>query len=169
MAFTRRIIGKTLDLLNLQRHNDNYAEIETDLTNHESRITGAQSDITTHKASEKAHPAEHVTYSGAVVGATNIKEGLDSIKDTLDNVIIEGGDGTQAAAAAVSVSGTTYTTLKQRVDTEYLETDEKFTVVSEQLAETADQITALDAAKAGKGEVNALATQRQIKRHSIQR
>jgi lysophospholipase L1-like esterase len=78
-----------------------------------------------------------VTYSGAVVGATNIKEGLDSVKDTLDNVIIGGGDGTQAAAAAVSVSGTTYTTLKQRVDTEYLETDVKFTVVSEQLADDA--------------------------------
>ncbi|OZQ66057.1 hypothetical protein CA600_12420 [Paenibacillus sp. VTT E-133280] len=154
MAFARRIIGKTLDLLNLQRHNDNYAEIETDLTNHESRITGAQSDITTHKASEKAHPAEHVTYSGAVVGATNIKEGLDNVKDTLDNVIIGGGDGTQAAAAAVSVSGTTYTTLKQRVDTEYLETDVKFTVVSEQLAETAEQVGVLGVTKAEQSDLD---------------
>ncbi|MFF2910015.1 polysaccharide deacetylase family protein [Paenibacillus sp. NPDC057934] len=77
MNFKRRIITKTLDLLNLQRHNDNYAEIETDLTAHNGRITSAQNDITTHKESSKAHPAEHVTYSGSVAGAANVKQAVD--------------------------------------------------------------------------------------------
>ncbi|OKP91840.1 hypothetical protein A3844_01630 [Paenibacillus helianthi] len=140
MIFNRRIISKRLDFPDLQSHNDNYADIQTDLTDHEGRITGAQSDITTHKASTAAHPAEHVTYDGAVVGATNIKEGLDGLKDTLDNVIVDGGDGTQAAAAAVSVSGTTYDTLKDRVDTEYLQTAAQLAVTAEQISDNSAQI-----------------------------
>lgn len=64
MIFNRRVITKFLDLVNLKNHNDNFTEIQSDLTDHEGRIAGAQSDITTHKASTAAHPAEHVTYSG---------------------------------------------------------------------------------------------------------
>ncbi len=80
MIFNRRIITTFLDLVNLKKHNDNYADIQTDLTDHEGRITGAQGDITTHKASTAAHPAEHVTYEGEIIGAENIKEGLDILK-----------------------------------------------------------------------------------------
>lgn len=137
MIFNRRTITKLLDLVNLQRHNDNYADIQTDLNNHEGRITGAQGDITEHKLSTQAHSAEHVTYEGGIVGASNTKDALDELKSTIDNVIVEGGDGTQAAAAAVSVSGTTYPTLKDRVDTEYLST-------TAQLAEKGQQIKGID-------------------------
>lgn len=47
MAFARRVITKTLDLLNLQRHNDNFADIETDLTEHRGRISTAENNINT--------------------------------------------------------------------------------------------------------------------------
>ncbi|QSF42653.1 hypothetical protein [Paenibacillus tianjinensis] len=47
MAFARRVITKTLDLLNLQRHNDNFADIETDLTEHRGRISTAETNINT--------------------------------------------------------------------------------------------------------------------------
>ncbi|OKP95381.1 hypothetical protein [Paenibacillus sp. P46E] len=38
MAFARRIISKFLDPDNLKRHNDNFADIESDLTNHRNRL-----------------------------------------------------------------------------------------------------------------------------------
>lgn len=142
MTFTRRIIGKTLDLLNLQRHNDNYADIENDLTNHDSRITGAQSDITTHKASTAAHPAEHVTYEGAIVGAANIKEGLDIVKTELNQAIISGDSGPEARAARASISGETYETLGDRLNDEYVKH-------SAQLADIALNVTSYGAVTGG--------------------
>lgn len=140
MGFVRRVISGALDLANLKKHNDNFADIETDLTEHNGRIANAQTEITTHRASEQAHAAEAITYEGAVVGANNTQDAIDALKETVDNVIVEGGDGTQAAAAAVSVSGTAHPTLKQRVDTEYLETNAKFSEVNAQLADTGKQV-----------------------------
>jgi glycerophosphoryl diester phosphodiesterase len=123
MIFNRRTITKLLDLVNLQRHNDNYADIQTDLTNHEGRITGAQSDITTHKASTAAHPAEHVTYEGEVIGAENIKDGLDIIKTELDQAIISGDSGPEAAASRYNpFTGVTHATLPDRLNEEWEQT-----------------------------------------------
>ncbi|OME62298.1 hypothetical protein BSK59_02170 [Paenibacillus odorifer] len=123
MIFNRRTITKLLDLVNLQRHNDNYADIQTDLTNHEGRITGAQSDITTHKASTAAHPAEHVTYEGEIIGAENIKEGLDIIKTELDQAIISGDSGPEAAASRYNpFTGVTHATLPDRLNEEWEQT-----------------------------------------------
>jgi hypothetical protein len=120
MNFNRRTITKLLDLVNLQRHNDNYADIQADLSNHEGRITGAQSDITKHKESTQAHSAEHVTYEGAVTGASNIKQAIDSQNSRINNLIINAGDsGPEARDARVSASsGVTYPTLKARLDGE---------------------------------------------------
>lgn len=123
MIFNRRTITKLLDLVNLQRHNENYADIQTDLTNHEGRITGAQSDITTHKASTAAHPAEHVTYEGEIIGAENIKEGLDIIKTELDQAIISGDSGPEAAASRYNpFTGVTHATLPDRLNEEWEQT-----------------------------------------------
>lgn len=134
MIFNRRTITKLLDLVNLQRHNDNYADIQTDLTNHEGRITGAQSDITTHKASTAAHPAEHVTYEGEIIGAENIKEGLDIIKTELDQAIISGDSGPEAAASRYNpFTGVTHATLPDRLNEEWEQT-------ATQLAETGQQV-----------------------------
>jgi hypothetical protein len=127
-------INRSLTNVNNQvvNHEGRIVTAEATVSDHGTRIEAAEVEIVAHEESTAAHAAEHVTYDGAVVGATNIKEGLDGLKDTLDNVIVEGGDGTQAAAAAVSVSGTTYDTLKDRVDTEFLQTNA-------QLAEKAEQ------------------------------
>lgn len=120
MAFVRRIIDKFLDPANLKKHNDNFADIQTDLTNHEGRIVSAQSDITTHKESTAAHLAEHVIYSGAVSGANNIKQAIDTQDARINNLIINAGDsGPEARDARVSgPSGITYSTLKNRLDSE---------------------------------------------------
>lgn len=123
MTFARRMITKTLDLINLQRHNDNYADIQDELIDQDDRIIGAQSDITTHKASTAAHPAEHVTYEGEVIGADNIKEGLDIIKTELDQAIISGDSGPEAAASRYNpFTGVTHATLPDRLNEEWEQT-----------------------------------------------
>lgn len=109
MIFNRRIITKFLDLVNLQRHNDNFADIQTDLTNHEGRITGAQSDITTHKASTAAHPAVHVTYSGMVVGADNIQEAVDFVDERLDTKIVGGSEDKDPELTDIKTPDPSYT------------------------------------------------------------
>lgn len=159
MIFNRRTITKLLDLVNLQRHNDNYADIQTDLTNHEGRITGAQSDITTHKASTAAHPAEHVTYEGEVIGAENIKEGLDIIKTELDQAIISGDSGPEAAASRYNpFTGVTHATLPDRLNGEWEQT-------ATQLAENAinpDRYTGTDLQKLQSAINDAIAQRRAI-------
>lgn len=119
MGFVRRVITGALDLANLSKHNDNFADIEADLNAHDGRITTAQGDITTHKASETAHAAEHITYSGAVAEANTVKEAVDSVKTELSQAIIAGDSGPEAAAARASVSGETYPTLGDRLNAEY--------------------------------------------------
>ncbi|WP_157764101.1 hypothetical protein [Paenibacillus borealis] len=103
------MITKTLDLINLQRHNDNYADIQTDLTDHEGRITGAQSDITIHKASTTAHPAAHVTYSGAVAGAANIQEAIDFVDERLDTIIVGGSEDKDPELTDIKTPDPSYT------------------------------------------------------------
>ncbi|NGM81188.1 hypothetical protein G5B47_02045 [Paenibacillus sp. 7124] len=148
MGFVRRVITGALDLANLAKHNDNFADIEADLDAHDGRITTAQGDITAHKASETAHAAEHIAYSGAVAEANTVKEAVDSVKTELSQAIIAGDSGPEAAAARASVSGETYPTLGDRLNAEY-------SGVNAQLAETAEQITAIDEAKAEQTDLDA--------------
>ncbi|WP_151737249.1 SGNH/GDSL hydrolase family protein ['Paenibacillus yunnanensis' Narsing Rao et al. 2020] len=119
MGFVRRVITSALDLANLAKHNDNFADIETDLTAQDGRIATAQADITTHKSSVVAHAAETITYAGAVAGVDNAKDAIDSVKEQLNGAIIGGDSGPEAAAARASVSGTTYPTLGDRLNAEY--------------------------------------------------
>lgn len=109
MTFTRRFITKTLDLLNLQRHNDNYADIEADLTDHEQRITVAKTEIDNHKASEAAHAAEHITYAGSVVGAGNIQEAVDFVDDRLDTIIGSGSEDKDPELTDIQTPDPSYT------------------------------------------------------------
>ncbi|MFF2016216.1 glycosyl hydrolase family 28-related protein [Paenibacillus sp. NPDC058177] len=140
MNFKRRIITKTLDLLNLQRHNDNYAEIETDLTGHNNRLITAESElvvqdrrITNHEGSQVAHAAEHITYDGAVVGAKNLKDAVDKQKQAVDTLVVNGDSSPAAAQAKIDTFGVDQPTLKDRLDKDYLRT-------AAQLAETADNL-----------------------------
>lgn len=154
MIFNRRIITKFLDLVNLQRHNDNFADIQTDLTNHEGRITGAQSDITTHKASTAAHPAEHVTYSGVVVGADNIQEAVDFVDERLDTIIVGGSEDKDPELTDIKTPDPSYTPGRTIAAAGDLVRDmqKKF---GEQLADTSSQIIALGNDKAEKTELAA--------------
>ncbi|QWU17398.1 Pectate lyase superfamily protein [Paenibacillus sophorae] len=142
MIFNRRVITKFLDLVDLQRHNDNYAEIEADLTDHEERITVAKDDIDNHKASTTAHAAEHITYAGPVAGASDIKGAVDSVQQQLNTAVMEGDSGPAAAQAAIDATGHDYGNLKVRLDTEH-------TAVSAQLAEIAKNTTVINVAKFG--------------------
>lgn len=73
-----------------------------------------------HIASLAAHVAEHISYSGDVVGAHTAKHALDALQALITNLIVNAGDsGPEALAARVSgPSGITYPTLKTRLDTE---------------------------------------------------
>jgi glycerophosphoryl diester phosphodiesterase len=72
-----------------------------------------------HKASTAAHDAESITYSGAVAGASDVKDAIDAVKNELNNAIITGDSGPEAAAARVDpITGTTYPTLGDRLNTE---------------------------------------------------
>lgn len=153
MTFKRRTITRLLDLVNLQRHNDNYADIQTDLTNHEGRITGAQGDITTHKASDTAHAAEHITYDGAVPGATSVKQGMDLMKEELNQGIAGGDSGPEARAARASISGETYGTLGDRLNDEYAKHSAQLAETAEQISDNSLQIVAVKDALAIKSDI----------------
>ncbi|ASA25425.1 glycosyl hydrolase family 28-related protein [Paenibacillus donghaensis] len=120
---------------NITNHEGRILSAQGELDNHEVRITQAKGDIDQHKASGVAHAAEHITYEGAVTGTDNLKQAVDIVKDQLDQAIISGDSGPEAAAARVSVSGETYSTLGDRLNDEY----EKHTA---QLADIAKVTTA---------------------------
>lgn len=89
MAFVRRIIDKFLDPTNLKKHNDNFADIEVDLSEHESRLLEANALI------------------------TQLENRVTNL------VVTAGDSGPEARDARVSASsGVTYSTLKVRLDTE---------------------------------------------------
>jgi hypothetical protein len=48
--------------------------------------------ISKHTTSTSAHPAQNITYGGNVVGANNVKQGLDMLKDRVDNIVSQAGD-----------------------------------------------------------------------------
>lgn len=88
--------------------------------------------------------ASGITYSGDVVGADTVEEAIDALNEIVDAAIVEGDSSPQASAAAISISGTTYATLKARLDAEY-------TLHTTQIADKAS-ISAL-ATKVSKGEL----------------
>lgn len=78
----------------------------------------AQSSINNHIVSPKAHPAQNITYSGKVVGAPNVKAGLDALKTEIDQAVVSGDSGPEARTARYSTPRNhLYDTLKDRLDT----------------------------------------------------
>lgn len=57
----------------------------------ESSAAQAQADIDNHEASTTAHPAQHITYSGAAPGA-NVKQGIDNTYNRISEIVAQSGD-----------------------------------------------------------------------------
>jgi hypothetical protein len=60
MAFNRRTITKELDMVNLAKHNDNYADIKTELDAHDSSISS-------HVAAQTAHGSTSAATAGKIM------------------------------------------------------------------------------------------------------
>lgn len=107
MAFNRRVITKELDMANLAKHNDNYADIKTELDAHDTKIAAnktavetAQTDITTHKADTVAHLSadDRAKFDGITAGAEPNQNAFAKVNDVdasveSDTLTIEGGTG----------------------------------------------------------------------------
>ncbi len=62
-------------------------------------------------------PAQNITYSGSVTGASQVKQAIDTLKQTVDSITSGGDSGPEVSAARVSTPyGITYTNLKDRLD-----------------------------------------------------
>lgn len=69
-----------------------------------------------HAQSVTAHEAQQITYDGTVV-AGNVKLAIDSVQKTIDQLVVEGDSGPEAAAARYSTPfDENYATLKGRLD-----------------------------------------------------
>jgi hypothetical protein len=101
MPFNRRAITKELDNVNLQRHNDNYTDIETELDTHDNELLAANQHIangaihTTQAEKDKltgiqaqAEVNQNAFSKVSVVGQSDVD--ADSKTDTLT---MEGGTG----------------------------------------------------------------------------
>jgi hypothetical protein len=101
MPFNRRAITKELDNVNLQRHNDNYTDIETELDTHDNELLAANQHIangaihTTQVEKDKlagiqaqAEVNQNAFSKVSVVGQSDVD--ADSKTDTLT---LEGGTG----------------------------------------------------------------------------
>jgi lysophospholipase L1-like esterase len=104
---------------------ETYDRIETGFDNVESELDaatavseGIQAEVTQHKDSTAAHAAEHIVYTGKVAGAGNMKAAADSLQEQFDTAVVSGDSSPAADQARVSSTGTTYPTLKSRLDTE---------------------------------------------------
>lgn len=60
----------------------------------------AQESIDNHIVDPKAHPAQNITYSGAIIGTSNVKQALDKTKQTIDDLILGSGDSGPEVSAA---------------------------------------------------------------------
>jgi hypothetical protein len=77
LAFNRRTINKELDLANLNKHNDNYADIETTLDAHDVAV----GDFNAHIANGNLHTtlAEKTKLAGITAGAGGAGSASDSV------------------------------------------------------------------------------------------
>lgn len=74
--------------------------------------TDADNKLEAHKNSTSAHAAQNITYSGDIIGASNVKQALDNTKQTIDDLILGSGDSGPEVAAARGG----YPTLGDRLD-----------------------------------------------------
>src|SRR5690606_13534563 len=63
----------------------------------------------------------------------------ESTQTQLDTIVIDGDSSVEAAQARVSVEGTPYATLKQRLDTEYEEVTTQLALNEQEIVKKADR------------------------------
>lgn len=62
-----------------------------------SNFQAIQDNFNNHAAGTvDKHDAQHITYSGNVAGATNVKEGIDNLKNRVDQIITTPAEGVTA-------------------------------------------------------------------------
>jgi hypothetical protein len=73
--------------------------------------------VVKHITSNAAHPAQNITYLGKVIGAKDVKQAIDAVKTTVDQITVSGDSGPEARAARYSTpQNITYDSLKDRLD-----------------------------------------------------
>lgn len=114
-------IGPELDLEQLARHNRNLDRADTDLASLQQQVSTEQQERmaadAAHAGSTAAHPAENITYSGAVSGASNVKQAIDA-QDARINTIVgsAGSSNTEIVDARPGADGVSHPVLKDRLD-----------------------------------------------------
>ncbi|BCG57494.1 hypothetical protein PUR_09190 [Paenibacillus sp. URB8-2] len=98
--------------------NDGFDNVQVEIDAAVTESERIDTDLTGHKGSTAAHAAEHITYAGSVAGAANIGAAVDSVQEQLNTAVVSGDSSPAADQARVSSTGTTYGTLKDRLDTE---------------------------------------------------
>lgn len=77
--------------------NRNFQRLNSEV---EANKTEADNKLEAHKNSTSAHAAQNITYSGDIIGASNVKQALDNTKQTIDDLILGSGDSGPEVAAA---------------------------------------------------------------------
>ncbi|GGF72859.1 hypothetical protein GCM10010912_17560 [Paenibacillus albidus] len=94
MAFNRRVINKELDMANLNKHNDNYADIETTLDAHDIAVVNSANHIANGNIHTTA--AEKTKLAGITTGAGGANSATDAVI----------GNRTATDSATPSLTGT---------------------------------------------------------------
>lgn len=81
MGFVRRVISSALDLANLAKHNANFADIETDLTDHRGRIATVETEQTA-----QSDRIDNIVASGGEsnVEIVDAREDYGTLRERLD-------------------------------------------------------------------------------------
>jgi hypothetical protein len=82
----------------------NFASIDTEIKNRETEIDD-------HKASSMAHSSENITH-----GAVTVQDAIFELNSQIDVLVVNGDSSPEAAQARVKADGTTYTTLRDRLN-----------------------------------------------------
>jgi hypothetical protein len=89
-------LGEQLRVSN-PKINQNFQNLNSEIS---ANKTDADKKIEVHKSSTTAHASQNITYSGDIIGATNVKQALDNTKQTIDDLILGSGDSGPEVAAA---------------------------------------------------------------------
>lgn len=117
-----------------------------DLINASDSLNKGRGKLNT--AIQQAERAENKSIDALAV-ANDALDLSTETKEQLDTIVLNGDSSVEAAQARVSSEGTTYTTLKQRLDEEYGK-------VTSDLAQREQEISSLETNKADKTEVTSL-------------
>lgn len=91
---------------------DDFQNINVAFENVQDDMDANKAVVDKHLSSTTAHAAQNITYTGDIIGATNVKQALDNTKQTIDDLILGSGDSGPEVAAARGG----YQTLGDRLD-----------------------------------------------------